>query len=197
MGGNIHFPTTYKYAAGSVFATAAVLSSVFIDKAIKATYDKTGEQISVFWMAIPYFLVGMGEVLTNSASYDTSFRIAPKEQKGLASVINLFMMGSFPGFINNGIVKTTKAYVDSRIGDYFWILVALALIFGVGVNLLPPVKNFVENTVNNAIDATKIEFSQMGDDSFDEDSDKSIESSEDGENGVGTDDDDMEEVRIQ
>ena len=204
---NIHFPITYRYAAGSVFATLAVLSSVFIDMGIKSAYNKTGAQISVFWMAIPYFFVGMGEVLTNAASFEATFRIAPKEQKGLASAINLFMMSSLPGFINNGIVvavrgwfpvtknsnspiENTGLYVNSRVGDYFWILVTLVFIFGVGMNLLPPVKNFVERVVNNAIDATKIEFSQMGEDDGDSDDDDNY--NEDSESGTSNDDDDEE-----
>ena len=205
---NIYFPITYKYAAGAAFATLAVLSSVFIDMGIKSVYNKTDEQISVFWMAIPYFLVGMGEVLTNSASYEAAFRIAPKEQKGLASAIQLFMMGSFPGFINNGIVsvvsgwfpvkdesnspiENTGLYVNSRVGDYFWILVTLVFIFGVGMNLLPPVKNFVERVVDNAIDATKIEFSQMGEDDGDSDDDDNY--NEDSESGTSNDDDDEDQ----
>ena len=201
---NIHFPITYRYAAGSVFATLAILSSVFIDMGIKSAYNKTGEQISVFWMAIPYFLVGMGEVLTNPASLEATFRIAPKEQKGLAAAINLFMMGALPGFINNGIVvvvhgwfpvknksnstlENTEVYVNSKMGDYFWILVALALLLGVGINLLPPVKNFVERVVNSAMNATRTECSQMGEDGGNNDND--VDKNEDSESGICNDDD--------
>ena len=50
-------------------------------------------------MVILYFLVGMGKVIIKSVSYKATFKIAPKGQRGLAADINIFMMGSLPGFI--------------------------------------------------------------------------------------------------
>lgn len=79
----IHFPVTYKFAIGSVFATLAIVSGIIIDKAIKENYNNGGKQISVWFLGISYFLVGMGEVLTNSAGYEAAFKIAPSNQKGL------------------------------------------------------------------------------------------------------------------
>ena len=56
-------------------------------------------------MAISYFLVGTGKVITKSASYNkVTFKIAPKAQKGLAAVINLFVMGLLSGFIKTSIL---------------------------------------------------------------------------------------------
>ena len=155
------------------------------------------------------------EVLTNSAGYETAFKIAPSEQKGLASAINLFMIGSLPGFICQGIVsevegwfpknpknpthiQLTEAYVESNITNYFWILFGIVLLFGVVLNLLPPVKNFVENVVSNALDATATELSTLGDgDSCNEDDDKAIETSEEGgcsNTGINEENENIEKV---
>ena len=161
-----------------------------------------------------YSFFSTTEVLTNSAGYEAAFKIAPSEQKGLASAINLFMMGALPNFICQGIVsgvegwfpkkpeistpiQLTKAYVESGITNYFWILFGIVLLFGVFLNLLPPVKNFVENVVSNALDATATELSNMGDDdSCNEDDDKAIEISEEGgsSTGINEENENMEEV---
>ena len=126
-------------------------------------------------------MVGMGTVITKSASYKATFTNSPKGQNDLAAAINLSMMGLLPGFINNSIVfvvsswflnkdstktaiKNTEAYVISRVEDCYWILVALVFILSVSINSLSPVKNFVEHVVNGAIDATRIKFLQMGED---------------------------------
>ena len=51
-------------------------------------------------MAISYFLVGTGKVITKSASYNkVTFKIAPKAQKGLAAAIDLFVMGLLPSIL--------------------------------------------------------------------------------------------------
>lgn len=202
----IHLPLTYRYAIGSCFAALAMLSGIILDSVIRSRFNNhNGERISVFWIAFSYFLVGMGEVLANSAAYEATFAIAPKEQKGLASAINLFMMGSMSGFICNGIqagasswfpvyphkatdLEKTQAYVDSNVNSYYWILFAVVLIFGVGLNLLPPVKNWVERIVVDAQDATRIEFSTLGGDHCNDakdlsDNEEAIDtSSEEGDN---------------
>jgi hypothetical protein len=119
------------------------------------------------------------------------------------------MMGSLPGFICNGItqavkswfpvtsnnatdIEITKAYVESDINNYFWILFGIVVVFGIGLNLLLPVKNWVESVIAEALDATIAEFSDMGaDDTHDGDDDKAIESFEEGE---GNDDEDGKSV---
>ena len=61
----IHIPVTYKFAIGSVFATLAIVSGIIIDKAIKESYNNGEQQISVWFLAISFFLVGMGGKLLN------------------------------------------------------------------------------------------------------------------------------------
>jgi len=217
----IHFPVTYKFAIGSVFATLAIVSGIIIDKAIKENYNNGGKQISVWFLGISYFLVGMGEVLTNSAGYEAAFKIAPSNQKGLAMAINLFMMGSLPSLICIGIksgvngwfpvsppenvtythMEITKAYVESDIVNYFWILFGIVLVFGVFLNLLPPVKNFVESIVSNALDldmTANLELSSEGDDdSYNKDDDKAIETFEEGgsSTGINEENENIEEIK--
>jgi len=118
------------------------------------------------------------------------------------------MMGSLPTLICTGIVsgvqgwfptslpenathmEITKAYVESDIVNYFWILLfGIVLVFGVFLNLLPPVKNFVESIVSNALNldmTANLELSSEGDDdSYNEDDDKAIETSEEGRSSTG------------
>jgi dipeptide/tripeptide permease len=61
----IHLPVTYKFAIGSVFATLAIVSGIIIDKAIKESYNNGEQQISVWFLGISFFLVGMGGKLLN------------------------------------------------------------------------------------------------------------------------------------
>ena len=109
------------------------------------------------------------------------------------------MMGSLPSLICTGIVSgvqgwfpaspDTKAYVESDIVNYFWILFGIVLVFGVFLNLLPPVKNFVESIVSDALDldmTANLELSSEGDDdSYNENDDKAIETSEEGRSSTG------------
>ena len=75
-------------------------------------------------------------------------------------------------------IEITKAYVESDIVNYFWILFGIVLVFGVFLNLLPPARNFVEIVVSNALDldmTANLEMLSGGDDD-----DKAIENSEEG-----------------
>ena len=96
--------------------------------------------------------------------------IAPKEQKGLASGINLFVLGAISNFICIGIYGACKdwfpanatveeEYAASTIYNYLWVLFGIA-IFGILFNLLPPVTNWLERTIErssmiNAKEGTK------------------------------------------
>merc|ERR1712007_152565 len=104
--------------------------------------------INIFWQTISYYFVGAGEILTVSCAYDLAFTIAPKEQKGLASGINLFVFGGLSNFIGialmNGCSKWFPVdptdpidYPDSKLYNYFWVLFGIA-IDGVIFNLPLP-----------------------------------------------------------
>ena len=84
-------------------------------------------------------------------------------------VVNLFKSGSLPTSIYTGIVsrvkgwfpispentteiEITKVYVKIDIMNYFWAMFGIILVYGIFLNLLPTVKNFVESVVSNALD---------------------------------------------
>ncbi len=103
---------------------------------------------------------GAGEIFTTATSYDVAFMIAPKEQKGLASGINLFVFGAISNFICIGIYKACKdwfpanatveeEYAASTVYNYLWVLFGIA-IFGIFFNLLPPVTNWLERTIERS-----------------------------------------------
>ena len=86
--------------------------------------------------------------------------IAPKEQKGLASGINLFVLGAISNFICIGIYGACKdwfpanatveeEYAASTVYNYLWALFGIA-IFGILFNLLPPVTNWLERTIERS-----------------------------------------------
>lgn len=86
--------------------------------------------------------------------------IAPKEQKGLASGINLFVLGAISNFICIGIYGACKdwfpanatveeEYAASTVYNYLWVLFGIA-IFGILFNLLPPVTNWLEHTIERS-----------------------------------------------
>ena len=86
--------------------------------------------------------------------------IAPKEQKGLASGINLFVLGAISNFICIGIYGACKdwfpanatveeEYAASTVYNYLWVLFGIA-IFGILFNLLPPVTNWLERTIERS-----------------------------------------------
>lgn len=105
-------------------------------------------------------ILGAGEIFTWATSYDVAFMIAPKEQKGLASGINLFVLGAISNFICIGIYNACSGwfpanatveeeYATSTVYKYLWVLIGVA-IFGILFNLLPPVTNWLERTIERS-----------------------------------------------
>lgn len=160
----IHLKTTHKFAIGTALGGLSLLSAIFVDYAIHAEIQNGNgtNVINIFWQTFSFFFVGAGEILTISIAYDVAFTIAPKEQKGLASGINLFVIGALSNFICIGIynscahwfpLDTTDPsdYVNSKIYNYLWVLFGISC-FGVIFNLLPPVSRWLERTSNRAIE---------------------------------------------
>ena len=106
----------------------ALLSAVIIDYQIHSKLNATGEKVNIIWQAIPYFLIGTGEIFTFTTVYDAAFTIAPKEQKGLASTINLFFITELPNFISMALCNAytfwfatatgVEAYTNSKVYNY-------------------------------------------------------------------------------
>ena len=166
----IKIPTTYKFAIGSAFGAVAVGCAIITDYQIHRVYREREEQVSILWQSFPYFLIGIGEIFAVSAAYEVAFTVAPAKKKSLASAANLFMVGGAPNvfciylynacrswFLNaNGLAHIHKLedYASAKVVNYFWLLEGIAM-FGVIVNLLPPVKNWVASIEEAAAEAVK------------------------------------------
>jgi len=163
----VHIAITHKFAIGTLLGTLAILCAIFVDYGIHAALDNNNEQLSVFLQIFSYMFIGAGEIFAVASAYDAAFTIAPKEQKGLASAINLFLIGAVPNFIcialynacgewfpqgNDATTEATmEAYKSSQLHNYLWVLVGISA-FGIFINVLPPVKNWVEGIHRRAIE---------------------------------------------
>ena len=166
----IKIPTTYKFAIGSAFGAAAVGCAIITEYQIHRVYRERREAISVLWQVFPYFLIGIGEIFAVSAAYEVAFTVAPAKMKSLASAANLFMVGGAPNifcimlysacrqwFMNakgTANIHKLKDYASAKVVNYFWLLEVISLI-GVVVNVLPPVKRWVESIEEEAASTVK------------------------------------------
>jgi len=159
----ISFPLTYKFAVGTFCGLLSLLSAIIIDYRIHSKYNASGEKVNILWQVFPYAFIGAGEIFTFSTVYDAAFTIAPKEQKGLASAINLFFIGGLPNFICMGLYGAcaswfaedsgVEAYVNSKVYNYLWVLIGIS-IFGIFINMIPTVKNYFERLADKSKDST-------------------------------------------
>mmetsp|Transcript_35744 Transcript_35744/g.58235 ORF Transcript_35744/g.58235 Transcript_35744/m.58235 type:complete len:744 (+) Transcript_35744:68-2299(+) len=166
----IKIPTTYKFAIGSTFGALAVGCAILTDYRIHRVYNETGEAITVLWQAFPYFLIGMGEIFAVSAAYELAFTVAPAKMKSVASAANLFMVGGLPNvfcimlynlcrewFLNargEAHIHKLEDYASAKVTNYFWLLEGIAL-FGIVINVLPPVKKWVASIEEAAAETVK------------------------------------------
>jgi proton-dependent oligopeptide transporter, POT family len=167
---NIKIPTTYKFAIGSGFGVLAMGWAMFVEHLIHTTYVNSGEKVSILWQAWSYILIGAGEIFAISAAYEVAFTASPPEKKVLASAVNLLCIGSIPNIFclflyqasepwfrnSRGTTSIThiKDYTSAYMINYFWVLLAISLI-GVIVNILPPVRKFVEGIEDLATELVK------------------------------------------
>lgn len=163
----IHLAATHKFAIGTFFAMMAVICALIVEYQIHAHYAATGESISVLWQFFSFFFVGAGEIFAVSAAYEAAFVVAPKEQKALASAINLFLGGGLPNFLcmaldsatkswfetpdGSGNITTLAAYSETSVEKFWYTLIGIA-IGGIILNLLPPVKRWVDGAIGTAKD---------------------------------------------
>lgn len=169
QGRGIRFPLSYKFAVGTFFGACAILSALCVNKAIANAYVKDGSSIAIIWQCFNYAFVGIGEIFAMSTSYEAAYIIAPKEQKGLASAFQLFLTGGMSNYICIGLYNacsmwfpdeansssTLEAYATSKLNNYLWLLLGIS-IFGILLNIAPPVKNWVERLVMEALEATAL-----------------------------------------
>lgn len=167
---DIRIPTTYKFAIGSFLGALAIAWALFMEYKIRATYEATGERVCILWQSVSYFLIGAGEIFAVSAAYEVAFTASPPEKKVLASALNLFCVGGIPnvlciflyqaakGWFRNsrGTASISKVgdYVTARVDNYFFVLLIIS-IFGIVINLLPSIRDFVASIEEKATEMVK------------------------------------------
>lgn len=73
--------------------------------------------INVFWMAIPYALIGIGEVLVNPVLQHYAYGGAPESMRSMLQAFNLFAMGGMPNAISSGISMATKTFTPNNLNN--------------------------------------------------------------------------------
>ena len=162
---DIKIKTTSKFAIGTLCGALFFGYSWLIDFFMKAAYENDESQISIMYQIPAYMFIAVGEVFAVTASYEVAFAIAPKEQKSLCSGINLFVTTGLANFICVGLNQifaswfpsdssssSINDYANSQMGLYFMVLLVIQLI-GIGINLIPFVRNWVERLRKDASDA--------------------------------------------
>jgi hypothetical protein len=166
----IKIPTTYKFAIGSVLGSLALAWAIVVEKMIHSTFEQTGEQVNVLWQAPSYILIGFGEIFAVSTAYEVAFTASPPDKKVLASATNIFCVGGLPNMIcialihfcrkwftnshGNENIGHVEDYASAHVGNYFVVLLSI-MIFGVFINVLPWVKEYVESIEEQASDLAK------------------------------------------
>jgi proton-dependent oligopeptide transporter, POT family len=165
-------PLTYKYAIGIALGSLALASAIVVDYSIRTNFQRDGTKICILWQAFTYILVGCGEIFAFASCLEATFTIAPPEQKGLASALNLFLTMAVSNFIcvalNNafsdwfpkqqsangkGSDTATEVYANSEMGKFLWVIFGITLL-GIVVNIFGPVKRWAESLHQDAVQAT-------------------------------------------
>ena len=166
----VKVPTTYKFAIGSGLGALAICWALVVERMIHAAYERDGGQICVLWQAPAYVLIGWGEIFAVSAAYEVAFTASSPDKKALASATNIFCVGGLPNILcillyhvcspwfENSHGTTAIGHIDdyatAQVGKYFYVLLGVML-FGVLINILPSVRDFVNDIENRAADLLK------------------------------------------
>jgi POT family proton-dependent oligopeptide transporter len=167
----IKLPTTYKFAIGSMLGACAISWSLVVEYMIHRAYDKDGSQVCVLWQAPAYILIGWGEIFAVSAAYEVAFTASAPENKVLASATNIFCVGGIPNIISIFLYQTCQDwfrnstrgntnishisdYATAHVYKYFLVLMGI-LFFGIILNTLPPVRDFVESIETKAAELVR------------------------------------------
>merc|ERR1712050_230149 len=82
--------------------------------------------MSVWWMAIPYAMIGIGEILVNTVLQHTAYEGAPESMRSFLQACNLFAMGGMPNAISAGISLATKRFTPDNLNDgSLWVAYAI------------------------------------------------------------------------
>lgn len=93
--------------------------------------------MSAWWMCIPYFLIGMGEVLVLPVLQHFTYEGASPSMRSLLQAFNLFAMGGMPGAISSTLNLAMASFTPNNLNKgnlpmVYQINIALA-IFGCGL----------------------------------------------------------------
>jgi proton-dependent oligopeptide transporter, POT family len=156
----IRLGITHKFAIGTVLAAGAVLAAIFVDYAIHDAIANGADKISILWQTVNYAFIGIGELFVVTTCFEAAFVIAPKDQKGLSSAINLFMLSGFPNFLSIGLYNgfsswfpsgsPADTYGTSQVYKYLWLLFGFT-VAGTVLVLLPPVTKWVDSIYEEAL----------------------------------------------
>ena len=102
--------------------------------------------------------------------HEVAFTASSPNTKALASAINIFCVGGIPNLLCVGLYRICLGwfrnergdnniiclddYVTAHVNKYFWVLVAI-LVFGILLNTLTSIKEFVESVEQQAADLVK------------------------------------------
>jgi POT family proton-dependent oligopeptide transporter len=161
----IRIPITYRIAIGSAFGALSLIAAIIVDAFIRKRYLEDGSTVPIIYQLVNYAMIGTGEVFAVTSLYEAAFMVAPKEQKALASAIQLFISFGVSSFICDALFNAFAAwfpqdsgesavqeYVDSELNKYMYVVCGISC-FGVLLNVLPPVKDWVERTRQESIEA--------------------------------------------
>lgn len=166
----IKLATTHKFALGSTLGALAIVWALVVEQIIHRTYQDKGIPVCVLWQAPSYIFIGWGEIFAISAAYEMAFQIAPPDKKVLASAINIFCVGGLPSMLcialyhscsrwfqdkrGNANIQHIEDYSTAHVGNYFMALLFI-MIFGIILNVLPWVRDFVSSVEQKTADLVK------------------------------------------
>ena len=112
-----------------------------------------------------------GEIFAVSAAYEVAFTASAPENKVLASATNIFCVGGIPNIISiflyqacqdwfrnsthgNTNISHISDYATAHVYKYFLVLMGI-LFFGIFINTLPSVRDFVDSIETKAAELVK------------------------------------------
>jgi dipeptide/tripeptide permease len=123
---NMKIYTGILFAIGSQ-VVAAILEEIrkdapVLDIGSVCAPEVDGEHVrmsdmSVWWMAIPYMMIGIGEILVNPVLQHTAYEGAPESMRSMLQAFNLFAMGGMPNAVAAGISLATRKYTPNNLNN--------------------------------------------------------------------------------
>jgi MFS family permease len=138
-----------KIYAGIFFAIASQLTAAMFEYARMdaevlpipsscAPIGEDGEHVhmsgfSSFWMAIPYTLIGIGEVLVNPVLQHYCYEEAPESMRSMLQALNVFAMGGLSNAVSAALSMATANWTPNDLNDgnlqaVYFLNIAIAVV---------------------------------------------------------------------